>query len=160
MNYQPIENYGVIGDLTTTALVSMEGSIDFMCFPHFDSPTIFAALLDSKKGGSFKIFPVTGEFKNRQRYFPDTNILLRVFWAKTASRKFPISWRWNIWATTIILSGASKSFAVKLDSEWFLRRNLIMAARATKLKKGIRKKSFSFLAKKVFRCCACAAVFQ
>ena len=53
MNYQPIENYGVIGDLTTTALVSMEGSIDFMCFPHFDSPTIFAALLDRQTGGQF-----------------------------------------------------------------------------------------------------------
>jgi GH15 family glucan-1,4-alpha-glucosidase len=79
MNYQPIENYGVIGDLTTTALVSMEGSIDFMCFPHFDSPTIFAALLDAKRGGSFQISPVTGGFKLRQRYFPDTNILLTRF---------------------------------------------------------------------------------
>jgi GH15 family glucan-1,4-alpha-glucosidase len=76
MNYQPIENYGVIGDLTTTALVSMDGSIDFMCFPHFDSPTIFAALLDAKRGGHFQIAPTTGEFKHRQRYLPDTNILL------------------------------------------------------------------------------------
>jgi GH15 family glucan-1,4-alpha-glucosidase len=79
MNYQPIENYGVIGDLTTTALVGMDGSIDFMCFPHFDSPTIFAALFDHKKGGHFKIAPTSGEFKNRQRYFPDTNILLTRF---------------------------------------------------------------------------------
>ncbi|HZL13152.1 MAG TPA: glycoside hydrolase family 15 protein [Verrucomicrobiae bacterium] len=79
MNYQPIENYGVIGDLTTAALVSMEGSIDFMCFPHFDSPTIFAALLDVKRGGNFQIAPVAGEFKHRQRYFPDTNILLTRF---------------------------------------------------------------------------------
>jgi GH15 family glucan-1,4-alpha-glucosidase len=79
MSYQPIENYGVIGDLTTTALVSRDGSIDFMCFPHFDSPTIFAALLDHKKGGCFSIAPVSGDFKNRQRYFPDTNILLTRF---------------------------------------------------------------------------------
>jgi len=79
MDYQPIENYGVIGDLATTALVSMEGSIDFMCFPHFDSPTIFAALLDAKRGGSFRLAPVSGEFKHRQRYFPDTNILLTRF---------------------------------------------------------------------------------
>jgi GH15 family glucan-1,4-alpha-glucosidase len=79
MNYQPIENYGIIGDLTTTALVSMEGSIDFMCFPRFDSPTIFAALLDSKRGGRFRIAPASGEFKHRQRYFPDTNILLTRF---------------------------------------------------------------------------------
>lgn len=79
MNYQPIENYGVIGDLATAALVSLDGSIDFMCFPHFDSPTIFAALLDSKNGGSFQIAPTASEFKNRQRYFPDTNILLTRF---------------------------------------------------------------------------------
>ncbi len=79
MNYQPIENYGVIGDLATAALVSLGGSIDFMCFPHFDSPTIFAALLDSKNGGTFQIAPASGEFKNRQRYFPDTNILLTRF---------------------------------------------------------------------------------
>ncbi|HEV2320285.1 MAG TPA: glycoside hydrolase family 15 protein [Verrucomicrobiae bacterium] len=77
--YQPIENYGIIGDLTTTALVSLGGSIDFMCFPRFDSPTIFAALLDCKRGGHFRIAPVQGQFKNRQRYFPDTNILLTRF---------------------------------------------------------------------------------
>ena len=76
MDYQPIENYGVIGDLCTAALVGMDGSIDFMCFPAFDSPTIFAALLDRDKGGRFKISPAAGEFKQRQRYLPDTNILL------------------------------------------------------------------------------------
>ena len=79
MRYQPIENYGVIGDLTTTALVGMNGSIDFMCFPAFDSPTIFARLLDHDHGGFFQIAPVTGEFKQRQRYSPDTNILLTRF---------------------------------------------------------------------------------
>ncbi|MDE3067326.1 MAG: glycoside hydrolase family 15 protein [Verrucomicrobiota bacterium] len=79
MSYQPIENYGLIGDLTTAALVSRDGSIDFLCFPSFDSPTIFAALLDSERGGHFKIAPASGEFKNRQRYFPDTNILLTRF---------------------------------------------------------------------------------
>jgi GH15 family glucan-1,4-alpha-glucosidase len=73
--YQPIENYGIIGDLATAALVSLSGSIDFMCFPRFDSPTIFAALLDTNRGGYFCIAPVTGKFRNRQRYFPDTNIL-------------------------------------------------------------------------------------
>ena len=50
-----------------------------MCFPHFDSPTIFASLLDQKKGGHFQIAPTAGEFKHRQRYFPDTNILLTRF---------------------------------------------------------------------------------
>jgi GH15 family glucan-1,4-alpha-glucosidase len=79
MNYQPIENYGVVGDLATTALVSQQGSIDFMCFPQFDSPTIFAALLDHARGGHFQVGPLTGEFQHRQRYFPDTNILLTRF---------------------------------------------------------------------------------
>jgi GH15 family glucan-1,4-alpha-glucosidase len=79
MEYQPIENYGVIGDLATTALVSMQGSIDFMCFPRFDSPTIFATLLDRQEGGHFTITPLNGGFQHRQRYFPDTNILLSRF---------------------------------------------------------------------------------
>ena len=57
-DYQPIENYGVIGDLHTIALVGMDGSIDFMSFPHFDSPTVFAALLDRQRGGRFQIAPV------------------------------------------------------------------------------------------------------
>ena len=84
MKYQPIENYGLIGDLSTAALVGQDGSIDFMCFPRFDSPTIFAALLDAEEGGCFKLSPVNGEFKYHQRYLPDTNILLSRFLAKDA----------------------------------------------------------------------------
>lgn len=79
MNYQPIENYGIIGDLNTVALIGLDGSIDFMCFPNFDSPSIFAALLDSEKGGFFRITPVFGEMHNKQIYLPDTNILLTRF---------------------------------------------------------------------------------
>ena len=55
MAYKPIESYGVIGDLHTVALVGMDGSIDWCCLPHFDSPSIFAAILDERKGGFFKI---------------------------------------------------------------------------------------------------------
>ena len=78
-NYQPIENYGVIGDLNTVALVGMDGSIDFMSFPNFDSPTIFAALLDDQKGGRFKIAPILENPQQRQLYLPDTNVLLTRF---------------------------------------------------------------------------------
>lgn len=78
-DYRPIENYGVIGDLHTVALVGMDGSIDFMSFPHFDSPTIFALLLDSQKGGHFRIAPKWEEAKHKQFYLPDTNILLSRF---------------------------------------------------------------------------------
>jgi GH15 family glucan-1,4-alpha-glucosidase len=80
MSSQPIENHGIIGDLHTVALVGMDGSIDFMCLPRFDSPSIFAALLDPVKGGHFKIAPVfTDGFRNKQLYFPDTNMLLTRF---------------------------------------------------------------------------------
>lgn len=76
--YKPIENYGLIGDLNTTALVGMDGSIDFMCFPQFDSPTVFAALLDHRKGGRFLLAPqMTG--KQKQLYLPDSNVLLTRF---------------------------------------------------------------------------------
>jgi len=77
--YLPIENHGVIGDLVTVALAGTNGSIDFMCFPAFDSPTIFAALLDSERGGYFKIAPASGEFTPCQHYIPDTTILLTRF---------------------------------------------------------------------------------
>jgi len=77
--YQPIENYGVIGDLHTVALVGMDGSIDFMCFPEFDSPTVFGALLDAEKGGRFQLAPILKEAKQKQMYLPDTNMLLSRF---------------------------------------------------------------------------------
>lgn len=79
MAYQPIENYGIIGDLNTVALVSLQGSIDFMCFPNFDSPSIFAALLDDDKGGRFEISPHFNDMKTKQLYLPDTNVLLTRF---------------------------------------------------------------------------------
>ena len=76
---EPIENHGLIGDLETAALVAIDGSVDFMCFPHFDSPTIFADLLDPGKGGYFQISPASRGYKRRQRYYPNTNILLTRF---------------------------------------------------------------------------------
>jgi GH15 family glucan-1,4-alpha-glucosidase len=79
MDYKPIENYGIIGDLHTVALVGNDGSIDYMCFPNFDSPSIFCALLDFKKGGFFKIAPVFEDAKQKQMYMPDSNILLTRF---------------------------------------------------------------------------------
>ena len=57
MAYLPIEDYGIIGNLQTVALVGMNGSIDWFCFPHFDSPSVFAAILDERKGGYFRISP-------------------------------------------------------------------------------------------------------
>ncbi|SRR5579884_735269 len=79
MGYQPIENYGIIGDRHTIALVGMDGSIDFMCFPRFDSPTIFAALLDDDVGGRFQIAPVLPHARQKQLYLFDSNVLLTRF---------------------------------------------------------------------------------
>jgi GH15 family glucan-1,4-alpha-glucosidase len=78
---QPIENHGVIGDLQTVALVGMDGAIDFMCFPRFDSPTMFAALLDQERGGLFKLAPLINGATLKQIYLPDSNVLLTRFLA-------------------------------------------------------------------------------
>ena len=79
MAYQPIENYGVIGDMHTVALVGMNGSIDWLCFPHFDSPSVFAAILDDERGGRFKIAPLDGNVTHKQFYWPETNVLVTRF---------------------------------------------------------------------------------
>ncbi|WDT69227.1 MAG: DUF5911 domain-containing protein [Candidatus Manganitrophus sp.] len=83
MPYQPIENYGLIGDMHTAALVGIDGSIDWYCFPHFDSPSLFAAILDDRIGGRFKIAPAEPpeKIRSRQAYWPDTNILVTRFYS-------------------------------------------------------------------------------
>lgn len=78
MTQRPIESCGVIGDLHTVALVAMDGTIDWCCLPQFDSPSVFAALLDEKKGGYFKLSPEEPG-TNRQMYMPETNVLLTRF---------------------------------------------------------------------------------
>ena len=77
--YAPIEDYGIIGDLHTVALVSKDASIDFLCLPSFDSPSVFAALLDADRGGRFQIAPQLDDAVHKQLYLPDTNVLLTRF---------------------------------------------------------------------------------
>ena len=77
--YRPIENYGIIGDLHTTALVGMDGSIDWLCLPHHDSPSVFAAILDDARGGRFRISPSMKGTTCKQLYWPDTNVLVTRF---------------------------------------------------------------------------------
>ncbi|HVH47646.1 MAG TPA: glycoside hydrolase family 15 protein [Labilithrix sp.] len=79
MPYEKIESYGLIGNMRTAALVSMRGSIDWLCFPHFDSPSVFAALLDHEHGGRFQIGPDDAEVACKQLYWPDTNVLTTRF---------------------------------------------------------------------------------
>jgi len=80
-NYLPIEDYGIIGNMKTVAIVSLEGAIDFMCFPNFDSPTIFSKLLDHDHGGSFSITPQLKFSRTKQLYIPGTAILLTRFFS-------------------------------------------------------------------------------
>lgn len=76
MGYPPIGDYGLIGDMHTCALVSKCGSIDFMCWPVFDSPSVFCRLLDKDKGGYFSINPAPeSKAISKQRYLPYTNML-------------------------------------------------------------------------------------
>lgn len=77
--YPPIAEHGLIGDLQTAALVATDGTIDWFCSPRFDSPSIFASLLDHEKGGYFRIRPESGAFATKQLYFPDTAILITRF---------------------------------------------------------------------------------
>jgi len=79
MAYQPIENYGIVGNMRTVALVGMNGSIDWFCYPRFDSPSVFASILDYKRGGHFSISPKNSNVTYKQFYWPDTNVLVTRF---------------------------------------------------------------------------------
>src|SRR5690242_12361517 len=74
-----IEEHAVIGDLHTVALVSVDGTISFLCAPSFDSPSVFASLLDPERGGAFQLAAVFEDPSHRQQYLPDTNVLLTRF---------------------------------------------------------------------------------
>jgi len=77
-----IQDYGLIGDLRTAALVGRNGSIDWFCAPHFDSASLFAGLLDAERGGSWRIAPA-GPATAEQRYRPGTNVLVTTFHAES-----------------------------------------------------------------------------
>src|SRR5262245_38615540 len=74
--YLPIAEHGVIGDLHSVALVGTSGAIDWFCCPRFDSPSVFGAILDRRRGGHFTIAPSGDPGRTRQLYLPDTNVLI------------------------------------------------------------------------------------
>jgi GH15 family glucan-1,4-alpha-glucosidase len=76
---ESIEHHGIVGDLNTVALVDMNGTVDFMCWPRCESPSVFASLLDAERGGAFELTPQLGGSRRRQMYLPDTNVLLTRF---------------------------------------------------------------------------------
>src|SRR6516225_4159967 len=79
IRYLPIADHGLIGDLHTAALVGTDGTIDWYCCPDFDSPSVFAAILDRRRGGYWRIAPKGAGWTSKQLYFPDTNILITRF---------------------------------------------------------------------------------
>ena len=80
--FRTIGDHGIIGDMETAALVATDGTIDYLCWPALDSPTIFADLLDNGKGGAFSITPKLSHARNVQLYIPDTNVLITRWMAK------------------------------------------------------------------------------
>jgi GH15 family glucan-1,4-alpha-glucosidase len=77
--YPNIGDHGLIGDLQTAALVSTDGTVDWFCCPRFDSPSVFASLLDADHGGYFRIAPDRDDYVTKQLYLPDTAILITRF---------------------------------------------------------------------------------
>jgi GH15 family glucan-1,4-alpha-glucosidase len=77
--YRPIEDYGLIGDMHTVALVGTDGSIDWCCLPRFDAPSVFARILDAEKGGYFQISLQSEHVTTKQFYWPETNVLVTRF---------------------------------------------------------------------------------
>ncbi|KAJ6480355.1 glycoside hydrolase family 15 protein [Mycena sanguinolenta] len=77
-DYLAIADHGLIGNLHTAALVSIDGSVESYCIPNFDSPSVFARILDKNKGGHFSISP-TVPFTTKQNYYPSSNVLQTKF---------------------------------------------------------------------------------
>ncbi|MFF3501699.1 glycoside hydrolase family 15 protein [Streptomyces sp. NPDC003247] len=78
-DYPLIENHGLLGDLQTAALVTTDGTVDWLCLPRFDSPSVFGALLDKDNGGHCTVRPRSATYATRQLYLPDTAILVTRF---------------------------------------------------------------------------------
>ncbi len=82
MTETAIAEHGIIGDLQTAALITTDGSIDWFCYPRFDSPSVFGALLDGERGGHFRIRPAGTDYKTKQVYYPDTAVLVTRFFTE------------------------------------------------------------------------------
>ena len=82
MTETAIAEHALIGDLQTAALVTTDGSVDWLCLPRFDSPSVFGALLDDARGGHFRIRPAGTEYTTKQMYYPDSAIVVTRFFTE------------------------------------------------------------------------------
>ena len=115
--YAPIEDYGLVGNMRTAALVGKNGSVDWLCLPHFDSPSVFGAVLDHEKGGCFRI-EADGGYATRQTYLPDSNVLVTHILPRSSKARF-IGWPMFGLATTNSIrkpSGTSNNFRLSVVS--------------------------------------------
>jgi GH15 family glucan-1,4-alpha-glucosidase len=76
VEYLPIAEHGIVGDLRSAALVGTDGTIDWYCPERFDGPSVFAAVLDRERGGFYRIAPADPLSVAKQLYLPDTNVLI------------------------------------------------------------------------------------
>jgi GH15 family glucan-1,4-alpha-glucosidase len=116
--YLPIAEHGVIGDLRTVALVGTDGTIDWYCPPRFDSPSVFAAILDRKRGGRYRIAPTLGIGTVKQLYFPDTNVLITRFLTPVGVGEvqdfMPVGQRQRLIRRVLCIRG-TMSFRIEVD---------------------------------------------
>jgi len=82
MTETAIADHALIGDLPTAALVTTDGSVDWLCLPRFDSPSVFGALLDDARGGKCRVHAAGIEYTTKQAYFPDTAVLVTRFFTE------------------------------------------------------------------------------
>lgn len=96
--YRPIGDYALVGSMHTAALVATDGSIDWLCWPHFDDPAVFCRLLDARRGGWFRVGPV-GEYAVSRTYAGDTNVLTTTFRSSSGAVRLtdlmPARQRWT-----------------------------------------------------------------
>jgi GH15 family glucan-1,4-alpha-glucosidase len=91
----PLAARGMIGDGFTAALVAPDGAIDWLCLPRFDSPSVFARILDHARGGAFAVRPAAKGFESLQRYDPDTNVLETLFLLDEGGARLIDSMPWS-----------------------------------------------------------------
>jgi GH15 family glucan-1,4-alpha-glucosidase len=124
VSYPHIDAHGVIGNMRSAALVTVDGTIDWLCLPAFDSPSVFGALLDEERGGRFLIGPDSDEIRHKQFYWPETNVLVTRFFTQDgivethdfmpAGPAIPPQWRDTLIRT---VRGVRGSVALRMECD-------------------------------------------
>ena len=137
--YPPIADHGLVGDLRTAALVSLNGNIDWFCSPRFDSPSVFASLLDAERGGHFQLTCTDKNAVIKQLYFVDTAILITRYLTSEGVGEvidfMPIDSPEG--RAIPVMCGLPESFADPSHSSWSAHRGSTTAVSSISLNSGI-----------------------